>query len=222
MENFLRSTAAPGPRRVQVPEGIDPGFDYAPGATRLRSAIPPQRPDAPVPGAAPVGPDDRGLPNLRPRGPLPPPRPAPAGGLLPSGLAPEAYVNDFLQRFGATLEQPAIVADAIGERLVIGRALFAQDLDGLAPALERGIGPYLPLLAQALLEPDEIWVRLEWLLAQQRAVVRRRYVAHFVVDGQTEPVAVVFELGADGWTARVDGAEAWRTGARLYRREDGT
>ena len=32
-----------GARTVKVPEGIDPGFEYAPGSTRLRTAIPPER-----------------------------------------------------------------------------------------------------------------------------------------------------------------------------------
>jgi hypothetical protein len=50
-----------------------------------------------------------------------------------------------------------------------------------------------------LLEPDEIWVRLEWLYALGKAVVRRRYIARFAVEGQEVPALAVFELGSDGW-----------------------
>ncbi|MNY39522.1 hypothetical protein D3C86_1742070 [compost metagenome] len=88
---------------------------------------------------------------------------------------------------------------------------------------------YLPLLAQALLAPDEIWVRLEWLYAVNRAVVRRRYVARFAVEGEDVPALVVFETGADGWfgvtafQGRSQNVDDWRVGVRLYRRdsEDG-
>lgn len=65
-------------------------------------------------------------------------------------------------------------------------------------------------------------MRLEWLHAQNRAVVRRRCVARFVVDGQETPGLVVFELGDDGWsgvTALPPEHETYvkRVGVRLYR-----
>ena len=215
--------SALGPRTVRVPEGIDPGFEYAPGAARLRSAIPPERPD-PI-GGGPSSSGSVGLPNRRPSDPLPPPRPLPASVVLPAGMAPQEYVGAFLERFGATLAEPAIVRDVIGERLVVGAQLF-QDAQGEWKVLKRGRERYLPLLAQALQEPDEIWARVEWLHAQGRAVVRRRYVARFAVEGQETPGLVVFELGADGWAGvtafpPAPGAyvEDLRVGVRLYRRE---
>lgn len=213
-----------GPRVVRVPAGIDPGFEYAPGSARLKSAIPPERP-TPL-GGGPSSAGSAGLPNRRATDPLPPPRALAASSVLPEGLAPEDYVGAFLERFGATLTEPALVRDVIGEALVVGAQLF-QDVLGEWKVLKRGRERYMALLAQALQEPDEIWVRVEWLHAQGRAVVRRRYVARFAVEGQETPGLVVFELGADGWAGvtvfpPVPGAyvEDLRVGVRLYRRMD--
>ena len=208
-----------GPRTVRVPEGIDPGFEYAPGAARLRSAIPPERPDPPVPGSA----GGHGLPNTRPLDPLPPPRRVPATELLPSGLPAQDYAQAFLNPLGATLDAPAVFTDVIGERLVVGKDLFT-DVKGNIKADKRGRGPFMALLAMALQEPDEIWVRLEWLQALEKAVVRRRYVARFEVEGQEAPALAVFELGQDGWTGVTtfkgvtQSEDEWRIGVRLYQR----
>lgn len=210
-----------GPRTVNVPEGIDPGFEYAPGRARLESAIPPQRPVPPVPGGA----GGNGLPNLRPNDALPPPRALPASWLLPKGQPDADYVQAFLDEFGATPEAPAIFSDAIGERLVIGDGLF-RDPAGVSKADKRGRGPWMKVLAAALHDPDEIWARLEWLGAAGRVAVRRRYVARFQVEGETTPTLAVFERGEDGWwdvttfQGAQQSADDWRVGVRLYRREE--
>ncbi|MBV2162856.1 MAG: hypothetical protein KUL80_01125 [Comamonas sp.] len=220
VERTIGKNSPNGPRTVQVPEGIDPGFEYAPGRSRLQSAMPPERPEPPVPGSA----GGHGLPNQRPLEPLPPPRTIPAKVLLPQGLPPETYVQGFLQPFGATLEQPAIVRDVVGERLVVGRELF-QTAQGAWKVLKRGREQFLPLLAQTLLQPDEVWVRLEWLYTLQKAVVRRRYVARFAVAEQEVPALVVFEHGQDGWAGitvfqgAAQSTDDWRVGVRLYQRK---
>lgn len=221
VEHTIGQRSPNGPRTVSVPEGIDPGFEYAPGSARLRSAIPPERPDPPVPGSA----GGHGLPNHTPPDPLPPPRTVPAEQLLPKGLPPETYVRSFLEPLGATLEQPAIVRDVIGERLVVGKELF-QTAEGNWKVQKLGREVFSPLLAKALLEPDEIWVRVEWLYALQKAVVRRRYIARFDVEGQEVPTLAVFELGSDGWAGvttfqgAAQTSQDWRVGIRLYAREE--
>ncbi len=184
-----------GPRTVRVPEGIDPGFEYTPGRARLHSAIPPERPEPPIGGSS----GGFGLPNTRPNAPLPDPRPASTDLLLTEGLAQEDYARAFLQPFGADLDSPAIYRDVMGERLVIGADLFRNRKTGDLKADKRGRGRYLPLLALTVIEPDEIWVRLEWHEAQKRAMVRRRYIAQFILPDQTLPALAVFEIGADGW-----------------------
>lgn len=221
VEREIGKNSPNGPRRVTVPDGIDPGFAYAPGVARLKSAIPPEHPEPPMPGST----GGHGLPNTRVRSgdDLPPPRQAQASELLPKGLSPQDYAAAFLAQLGASLQQPAIVEDAIGERLVVGKELF-QKPDGTWKADKRERGPYMSLLAKALQDPDEIWVRLEWNYAQKIAVVRRRYIAQFGVNGQTTPALIVFDSGSDGWSGVTafqgtsQRAEDWRVGIRLYQR----
>jgi len=140
--------------------------------------------------------------------------------LLPEGMPEQDYARAFLERFGATLDQPAVFEDAIGERLVIGAGLF-KDVKGRWKADKNGRGHFLALLAEALREPDEIWVRLEWHYASGKATVRRRYVARFDVDGQESPALLVFEMGPDGWAGvttfqgGTQTPEDWRVGAAL-------
>lgn len=221
VEHTIGQRSPNGPRTVRVPEGIDPGFEYAPGAARLRSQIPPEKPDPPVPGSA-GGP---GLPNQRPDWPLPPPRPFAAADLMPQGLDATDYASAYLAKFGATLTQPAIYRDVIGESLVMGAELFT-DAKGNIKAAKRGREVFMPLLAQAVQEPDEIWVRIEWMYAQQKAVIRRRYIARFSVEGEDTPALAVFEVGSDGWTGVTtfpgtsQSEQDWRVGVNLYRREE--
>lgn len=211
-----------GPRTVRVPDGIDPGFEYAPGRARLLSQVPPEKPDPPVPGSA----GGAGLPNLRPADPLPTPRRIPASRLLPAGLTDADYAAAFLSEFGAGADAPAVFSDVIGERLVIADELF-RDASGGYKADKRGRGRWMSVLADALVAPDEIWVRLEWMHTLSRMVIRRRYIARFQVEGETTPTLAVFERGPDGWwgvttfQGEDQQAEDWRVGVRLYRRGSG-
>lgn len=188
-----------GPRDVRVPVGIDPGFEYAPGRSRIDSATPPPRP----------GPLAPGVPSRPPPDPMPPARPAPA----PLGDGPDG----FLQRLGASRTESRLWVDPVGERVPIGPALFPD-------ALELPVDPaLLPWVAEALAEPDEIWTRIEWLGWLGVAEVRRRYLARLRQPaGGTQ--LVVFERGRSGWSGAVvpdESADAWRAGVRLYRRGDG-
>lgn len=217
-----------GPRSVRVPLGIDPGFEHAPGQSRLSSAVPPLRAHDPIPApggqSSPV--PSAGLPNRRAPGPLPTPRPAAANRLMPEGLTDEEYVNRFLDEFGATEGSPAVFRDKVGDSVVIGRGLFPDAKEGAL----KGSGRQLLLLADALQEPDEVWVRLEWLAEQNKAVLRRRYISRLELDGQAVPALAVFEVGQDGWDgittlAQASGdpeyLEQLRIGVRVYRRVDG-
>ncbi|MDF5810902.1 PBECR2 nuclease fold domain-containing protein [Pseudomonas aeruginosa] len=118
--------------------------------------------------------------------------------------------------------------DVTGDAVVIGRELFVERRSSTYKVLKRGREQQLPLLAEALKSPDEVWVRVEWLYAQQRAVVRRRYISRFAVEGQEVPALAVFEVGDDGWAGvttfspeagNAEYLERLRIGVRLYRRE---
>ncbi len=211
-----------GPREVVVPKGIDPGFEHTPGRSRLEGAMPPERPMPPITGAS-GGP---GLPNTRASDPLPAPRSLPGDKLLPSNLSDEDYAQAFLQPFGATLEQPVVHIDVLGEAIAVGKNLFIDSRSGLLKANKRDRGPLMAVLAEALLDPDEIWVRLEYQFKQKKTVVRRRYVAQYQLPGQDVPALAVFEWASDGWSGITTfspldySIDDMRVGARLYRREE--
>lgn len=209
-----------GPRLVDVPEGIDPGFEHVPGQSRLLSQVPPEGPDSPAEIS-----DVQSVPNLRPSDPLPPPRRA--GALvLPDGLGEEDYANAFLKPFGASVDEPAIFTDVLGERLVMGGDLFLNQRTGELDANKQLRGKYLQLLANAVLDPDEVWVRIDYHQSKQVAIVRRRYLAEYLMPGETDPMLAVFELGSDSWSGMtvIDPEQSLvddlRHGLRLYRREE--
>lgn len=214
-----------GQRSVRVPLGIDPGFEHAPGQSRLSSAVPMPRAHDPLPtpgsSSSPV--PSAGLPNRRPPGPLPTPRPAAASRVMPEGLADDEYVDRFLGEFGATADSPAVFRDKAGDSVVVGRDMF----DGAKSVASKVKPRELLLLADALKEPDEVWARLEWQRERNKAVVRRRYIRRFKLDGDAVPALAVFEVGSDGWSgvttlapAAIDSdyLEQLRIGVRLYRR----
>ncbi|WP_339615237.1 PBECR2 nuclease fold domain-containing protein [uncultured Gilvimarinus sp.] len=209
-----------GPRTVQVPEGIDPGFEHAPGRSRLQSQIPPEKPTPPIAGST----GGRGLPNARPSDALQTPRALPDAMRLPKDGGEDFYARNFLEPFGATLTEPAIFKDVLGERLVIGADLFRTKRNGALKADKNGRGQYMRVLAAGVIDPDEIWVRMEYHEALKKTVVRRRYIARFTLPGEQVPVLAVYELGPDGWTGvTVFKSEAdindMRVGVRLYQRK---
>lgn len=125
--------------------------------------------------------------------------------------------------FGATLQQPAVFKDVTGTALVIGADLFKNKQGGLK-ADKRNRGQYMRVLAQGVMEPDEIWVRLEYLHGQKKSVVRRRYISRFQLPGQDAVGIAVWEQGKGGW----DGVTVYneerdvnlfRIGTRIYQRK---
>lgn len=218
-----------GPRTVRVPKGIDPGFEHAPGRSRLSDAVPQLRSRDPItaPGT-PAKPEPAAmLPKSRPTGPLPAPRAIPAKALLPAKVPAPQAVAKFLGEFGASDAAPAVFRDVTGDALVIGREMFSDAKTSAIQLATQIKARELPFLVTAIKTPDEIWAHLVWQPDQGKAVLRRRYLAHFEVKGQTMPAVAVFDLGADGWDA-VTGfvedseqyLEALRLGVLLYRRPE--
>ena len=221
-----------GPRTVRVPKGIDPGFEYAPGQSRLAPAVPPLRAydplPQPVPGAQ-YSATTAGLPNRRLPDAMPTPRTVPANRVLPEGLTDQQYLDEFLGEFGATESAPVVFKDVVGDAVVIGRGMFSNTPAGPLLIKRSGVARELPLLADTLKAPDEVWVRLEWLEGQSKAIVRRRYLRRFTVEGQSTPALAVFEVGGDGWAGvssfvpeadSTEYLEQLRLGVLLYSRPE--
>ncbi|HBP1270533.1 TPA: hypothetical protein L5S25_006500, partial [Pseudomonas aeruginosa] len=133
-------------------------------------------------------------------------------------------IKRFLRPFGATLDRPAVFQDVVGQRVVVGREMFASRVGGDLLVAESGMSKkWLMLAAEALRRPAEIWVRLDWVESLKKAVVRRRYLASLQVSGEAAPVQVVVELDANGWAASAAVVQPgqqplapYRQGVRLY------
>ncbi|HZZ04631.1 PBECR2 nuclease fold domain-containing protein [Paraburkholderia sp.] len=163
----------------------DPGFGSNPGAQWMKPFTPP--------------PLDT-LPQTFPHGAELPPLPAATtirpNAILPTGQAPEQYAQAFMQKFGAAVGKPATFADVTGERLQINEWLF-KDGAGHWKADKFSRGPYMELLADAVKDPDEIW--LAWSQAAGDWTLRRRYIRALETEAGDWGLAI-FEQGQDGWT----------------------
>ena len=204
------------PRTVRVPKGIDPGFAYNPGKAWLEPHTVP-----PLTGYDAVL-KERGTPwptgVVRP--PLPQPKHLPSHTVLPAGTAPEVAVSDFLDIFGASLEEGAAFTDAAGSTLAITKALFVKGSEKesdhfkwLAEPEKADRLQYINLLAMTLIEPDEIW----WAWEKDASTpgnwrLKRRYLKAFEIDGDGRYGVGVFEWSNAGWT----GATIFPTNKQKY------
>ena len=210
----------PGKRLTFIP---DHGWDYNPGARWVKSFTP-----------TPLD----NLPTTFPRGmPLPdvlPPTPVPASRLLPEGLAAEDYARAFLAEFGADIGQGVVYRDVAQGVLTINEDLM-QNFKGAWKADKNGRGPYMRLLADAIKDPDEIWLRWEKsFIRPGKMLLKRRYIKSWEInDGNGAHYGLsVFEAGKGEWSgstvmavkpdraeiARREYIEKQRDGFLLYRR----
>jgi len=202
-----------GPENWPTPAGIDTGFGYNVGESWLSGVVPREMqgplPPFGAPAAAPALP------------PLPAPAPVDPARILPAGLAEAEYVERFLAEFGAAPGRPVAYRDVAGTRIGIDEDLFRQP-DGTLKATKYGRETNLLLLADAIRDPDEIWV--DWFDRDGQPALRRRYLRSMDVPGHAGGLAVV-EWGARGWSGvtvfppeRAAYLERQRRGALLFKR----
>ncbi len=205
-----------GPRVVETPAGVDPGFAYRPGRASWADTFTPRQ--APTGGLALPLP---GMPAANTA--LPAVRPAPADAIMPVGLKAQEYIDAFLEEFDAG-NAPAVFKDVTGERVIISDQLF-RNAQGELKIFKRGREIYTRLYTATIKEPDEIWVT--FVNVDGRAQIRRRYLARWQIEGQELPSLVIYELGGDVWngvsafkpdTIR-DLLKGGRRGIAVYRRE---
>ena len=163
----------------------DPGFGANPGAAWQRPFTPP--------------PLDT-LPQTLPHGAELPPLPAAnrvrSDALLSAGESPQHYAEAFLSRFDADIGKPVTYTDVAGDVLQINDGLF-RDTAGNWKADKFGRGPYMQVLADAVKDPDEIW--LAWSQVGDGWTLRRRYIRALETESGDWGLAI-FEQGKDGWT----------------------
>ena len=208
--------------RRDVPKGIDPGWAHNHGQGWLEGVVPrelqePLRPYAGN-GNQPSGQRPASLP------PMPSPPADAAPPVLPEGRDPGFYATRFLEVFGATLDRPALLRDVTGTSLTLSRHLFENVGGGWKPDITDR-GRYFLRVAEALKNPDEVW--LDWAETTKGGLhLRRRYLRRFR-DVRGGGLAV-FEWTSAGWfgtTPIIARAavylEKQRSGVLLYRRRDG-
>ncbi|MEN5083688.1 PBECR2 nuclease fold domain-containing protein [Bosea sp. TWI1241] len=213
---------------VMVPEGIDFGWAHQPGDSWERGLVPSEL-QRPLPASDALPPGGRGNPKPADLPPLRDVARPSRVGRLKEGEAVETYVDAVLGLFGAARGEngAAIHRDMAGGAVVISEKMF-QTQDGAWKVFKRArAGEYLRA-AEALKDPDEIWVDWDRNERTGKTTLRRRYLRH---DGD-KPSVAVFEYGEAGWEAKTlftaDDAdprkrdayiETQRHGALLYRRQ---
>lgn len=185
---------------VEREDGIGWGWDYQPGHTWEQGLVPSTLLDE---GAELLD---------NPRQAVAIDTPEPLADLLASavpfksqpmedGHAPEDYVRAFLKPFGADLDQAVLFTDAAGDVVPVSDQLF-RDQAGELKVMKRGRHLLAPLMAETLMDPDEIWVGVARKTdpadaETEELVVDRRYIR---VDQKTG-IQIVFEIGARFWEA---------------------
>lgn len=186
---------------VMQPVGIGQGWDYMPGDLWERGLVPSALLENP---AAAPGADLRGrsivaldqavpmadlLAKARPFSSKP----------MAQGLPPQDYAAEFLRAFGIEPGEALLWQDAAGGHVVISDQLFRRP-DGSWKTDKRGHGNYAPLLAEAILDPDEIWLGVREVPDDRfpgyvDLMMTRRYVR---VDPDTALFSL-FEIGRRAW-----------------------
>ncbi len=114
---------------------------------------------------------------------------------------PEDLIAPFLERFGAQVGEAVTFTDKAGVTMPISDALF-RDRGGAWKIGKRFRGYLSPLLAEALLDPDEIWLgvaaKSDPVSGEETDfIVDRRYIR---ADPDTGLI-IVFEMGRLWWEA---------------------
>lgn len=183
---------------IEQPQGIGYGWDYQPG-------------DAWERGLTPSAVMDEGRISLEnPRMAVEIDTPEPLEELLksakpfvakplPEGLEAEDYVRAFLEPFGADIGKAVLFSDKTGTKIPVSDFLF-RDRSGAFKVMKRGRNRLVSLMAETLIDPDEVWIGVARKIdkadgAAEELIVDRRYIR---VD-PSSALQIVFEIGERLW-----------------------
>ncbi len=204
---------------INYPKGVDMGWGYAPGKSWANGLVPRERADAlkatsivrPKPDLAPLSGQAK---------------PAQAK-ILPEGKSDEFYVESFLDEFGASIGDSTAFRDKAGQVLTVSDKLFRNG-SGTWKVKKLGREVTLAYLAEAIVDPDEIWV--DWVTGPNgETLLIRRYLRYF----EELMGFASFGWSAKGWEGKTafnptkgrqnkpdaKYLEKHRKGSLLYRRE---
>ncbi|WP_284324887.1 PBECR2 nuclease fold domain-containing protein [Cypionkella aquatica] len=183
---------------IMQPAGIGYGWDYMPGDLWERGLVPSALIDEGGGAAAGL----RQLVSIDTPEPIADlvarARPTTAKLLAPD-LPVEDYVTAFLKPFGAEIGRAVLFTDAAGVRMPISDQML-RTRDGQFKALKRGREIYAALMAEMILDPDEIWIGLiEKANPANRAAsdiwLDRRYIRAYPDLG----FMAAFQVGRKWW-----------------------
>lgn len=207
---------------VDVPVGIDLGWDHAPGRDWSLGIVPREL-------QKPLGRADNPLKRSQILKPLSDVAKPFAASPLPVGTDPRTAAQRFLAEFGATWDNPALFRDAAGHAIGIGRGLFEKGT-GEIKAGKQDRHLMFPILAETLKDPDEIW--LDWVRRRDSGSIMlvRRYL-RAAANGLGFSSFSWSQAGWEGSTVfsptrgsanrpDPDYLEKHRSGALLYRRPE--
>ncbi|MCA1492714.1 head morphogenesis protein [Ensifer sp. NBAIM29] len=185
---------------TEIPQGIGYGWDYQPGNLWEQGLVPSML-------------TENGTPLLAsPRHAVLIDAPEPIDDLvaaakpfkakpLNEGLEPEDYIRAFLKPFGGDIGSAVLFEDKAGTKVPVSDLLF-RDRRGALKVMKGDRATITPFLAEALMDPDEIWIGVARKKEPADAnaedlIVDRRYIR---ADPKTG-LMIVFEIGEKLWEA---------------------
>ena len=182
-----------------LPEGTGYGWDYMPGDLWERGLVPSALIDEA--GGLSAGRHKVEIDQPEPVADLAATARPFTAQLLKEGLTDEDYARAFLKPFGADIGKAVLFTDRAGMRMPIADTMLTN-ARGEWKATKRGRGVYMALLAETLMDPDEIWLGVaEKPVYPDRKdgptelLVDRRYIRTTPDTG----LITVFEMGRSWW-----------------------
>lgn len=183
---------------VMLPEGVGYGWDHMPGDLWDRGLVP----SALIEEGEGLVQDARHAVQIDVPSPIEQlvaaGRPFKASP-LPEGLPPEDYIRAFLTPFGADFGRAVLWEDVTGTRVPISDAFF-RTRDGHWKVEKRNRATLTPLMAETMLDPDEIWIGLAAKPDPRdpelsELLIDRRYIRTSAALG----IVSVMEIGRRWW-----------------------
>ncbi len=199
MREVIIGKDGPSPRKVTVPVGIDPGFEYAPGTTSRSGDWIGQRASTAMSTAPNLDDSKRWIPVLE-TGPAEYGRPDRMPMFTPPAqLAPRLGENEsMISRVESVLGGRQRVFDVRGLPVSVDAAALGKHLES-----SPGRSEYLPWLPDLLTDPWEIWTNLYRDQVTGKYELRTRFIKAYQQDKNGRGLLAVAQGGAgflESWT----------------------